>query len=76
MASQFYPAEALLDDPVQQVAREAYCIVMNYPHQGPLDDRHVIAIRSVELNIVSEPIGLFFDEVFKAKLLTVLPDSG
>ena len=47
-----------------------------YPAEALRDDRHVIAIRSVELNIVSEPIGLFFDEVFKAKLLTVLPDSG
>jgi len=76
MGSFFYTADAIFDDPVQQLAREAYRIVMNYPHQGKLDDRHVLALRSIELDIISEPNGISFNDKFRLKLQSALPTES
>ncbi|MCW8332029.1 hypothetical protein MD588_24870 [Photobacterium sp. SDRW27] len=76
MARLFYTSDAILDDPVQQVAREAHRIVMNYPHQGKLDDKHVLALRSIELNIISEPNGVKFNDKFRVKLQSALPTGA
>ena len=73
MGSILYSADAIFDDPVQQLAREAYRIVMNYPHQGKLDDKHVLALRSIELKIISKPNGIEFNDKFRVKLQSALP---
>lgn len=67
MISKYYPIEDLLDFPHQQVARNAYCIVMNYPHHGKLKKEHLIAIKCIEVGIVGVPIGLKIDKIFMAK---------
>jgi len=46
---------------------------MNYPHQGKLDDKHVLALRSIELKIISEPNGIEFNDKFRVKLQSALP---
>ncbi|KLV03647.1 hypothetical protein ABT56_18265 [Photobacterium aquae] len=73
MASRFYHPDAIFDDPIQQLVREAHRIVTCHPHQGQLDEKHMVALRSIELGIVSRPRGVYFDEEFLDKLPDALP---
>lgn len=60
--------EAVPDNPMLILAREAYQIVMAHPLKGNLNEKHLLAIQSVEMGIISLPEDMPFNDDFKAKL--------
>lgn len=69
--------EALADElvpnnPMLVLAREAYQIVMAYPSSSGLTDKHLLAIQSVDMGIISMPEDMPFDDDFKRKTSYVI----
>lgn len=63
--------ETVPDNPMLMLAREAYQIVMAFPLEGRLNEKHMLAIQSVEMGIITLPEDMPFDDAFKAKLNSV-----
>ncbi|WP_328590407.1 hypothetical protein [Veronia nyctiphanis] len=67
--------EAEPDNPMLVLAREAWNIVMSYPHRGELDARHRLALQSVELGIITMPEDMPVDDNFRYRL-TQMTDAA
>ena len=63
--------EQVPDNPMLQLAREAYLIVMAYPLEGGLSDKHKLAIQSVEMGIIQMLEDMPFDNEFRRKLALI-----
>ena len=61
-------AEVVPDNPMLSLAREAYRVVMAYPLEGKLNEKHLLAIQSVEMGIITLPQDMPIDEAFRKKL--------
>ncbi|MGF1693907.1 replication initiation protein [Photobacterium kagoshimensis] len=55
-------------NPMLELVREAYRIVMAYPAEGRINEKHLLAIQSVEIGIITLPEDIVFDDNFKEKL--------
>ncbi|KLV03650.1 replication protein [Photobacterium aquae] len=60
--------ETVPENPMLQLVREAYNIVMMYPLEGRLNEKHLLALQSVELGIITLPEDIVFDEIFRQNL--------
>lgn len=60
--------ETVPENPMLLLAREAYQIVMAFPLEGYLNDKHLLAIQAVEMGIIELPEDMPMDEIFKQKL--------
>jgi len=60
--------ETVPDNPMLQLVREAYQIVMVHPLEGNLNEKHLLALQSVEMGIIALPEDIVFDDAFKSKL--------
>lgn len=64
--------ELVPNNPMLVLAREAYQIVMAYPSNSGLTDKHLLAIQSVDMGIISMPEDMPFDDDFKRKTSYVI----
>lgn len=60
--------EPVPDNPMLVLAREAWEIVMAWPHKGQLNEKHNLALQSVELGIITMPEDMPLDSGFMARL--------
>ncbi len=60
--------ETVPDNPMLVLAREAYQIVMAYPLEGELTDKHKLALQAVSMGIVALPEDMPMDDIFSHKL--------
>ncbi|GEM77605.1 replication initiation protein [Vibrio sagamiensis] len=60
--------EEVPDNPMLILAREAWHIVMSWPIKGSLNEKHDLALQSVELGIITMPSDMPLDATFMAKL--------
>lgn len=59
--------ETVPDNPMLSLAREAYQIVMAWPLEGKLNEKHLLAIQSVEMGIITLPEDMPLNEEFMNK---------
>lgn len=56
------------DNPMLQLAKEAFNIVLSYPVNGELSEHHKLAIESVKMGIIVMPADMQFDSIFYHRL--------